>query len=106
MSQFMITYIGGDQPSSPDEGRQHMAKYMEWLSSLGEAAISPMNPMGSTHTITPDGEVSEGSKISMSGYTVVEASSIEDAISMAKDCPFLNINGTLEVSELIQMPNA
>ncbi|KAG1665700.1 Cysteine--tRNA ligase [Nymphon striatum] len=86
------------------EVRQHMAKYMEWLSSLGDAAVSPMNPLGSTHTIMPDGEVSEGSKVSMSGYTVVEADSIEAAISMAKSCPFLNINGTLEVSELIQMP--
>ena len=104
MSQFMITYIGGDQPSSPDEGRQHMAKYMEWLSSLGEAAVSPMNPLGSTHTITSDGEISEGSKVSMSGYTIVEADSIDDAIAMAKGCPFLDINGTLEVSELIQMP--
>ncbi len=39
------TYLGGDQPSSPAEGRKHMSKYMQWLSSLGDAAISPANPL-------------------------------------------------------------
>jgi hypothetical protein len=104
MSQYIITYIGGNQPASEEEGKQHMAKYMGWLSGLGEAAVSPMNPFGSTHTIGPDGAVEEGSKISMSGYTVIEADSIEAAIAVAKDCPFLDVGGSLEVSELIQMP--
>lgn len=104
MSQFVISYIGGDKPASPDEGRAHMAKYMAWLKNLGDAAVSPMNPLGQTHTIKPDGVVSEGSDINMSGYTIVEADSIEAAIAIAKDCPFLEVNGTLEVSELIKMP--
>jgi hypothetical protein len=34
MSQFMITYIGGNKPGSPEEGQQHFAKYKEWLSLL------------------------------------------------------------------------
>lgn len=104
MSQYVITYIGGDKPASPDEGRAHMAKYMAWLKDLGDAAVSPMNPLGQTHSITPDGAVSKGSKVSMSGYTIVEADSIEAAIEIAKACPFLEVNGTLEVSELVQMP--
>jgi hypothetical protein len=40
----------------------------------------------------------------MSGYTIVEADSIEAALSMAKACPFLEIGGSLEVSELVEMP--
>lgn len=104
MSQFIITYIGGDKPSTEEEGKQHMSKYKAWLSSLGESAVSPMNPFRNTHTVNPDGAVVEGGKSSMSGYTIVAADSIDDAISMAKDCPFLDIGGSLEVSELMQMP--
>lgn len=63
-----------------------------------------MNPIKNTSTINPDGSVTAGSKTSMSGYTIVEAESIEAAISIAKACPFLDINGSLEVSELIKMP--
>ncbi len=38
----------------------------------------------------------------MSGYTLIEADSMESAIDAVKSCPFLRINGTLEVSELIR----
>jgi hypothetical protein len=40
----------------------------------------------------------------MSGYTIVAADSMEAALEMAKACPFLDIGGSLEVSELMQMP--
>ncbi len=103
MSQYLITYLGGDKPHSPEEGKQHRSKYMAWISSLGEAAVSPMNPLKNSRTVNPDGSVSEGGTTSMSGYTIVEADSMEAALSMAKACPFLEIGGSLEVSELIDM---
>jgi len=40
MAQYIISYLGGDQPSSPEEGKQHFAKYNEWLSSLGKSVVS------------------------------------------------------------------
>jgi hypothetical protein len=103
MAQYIMTYLGGDQPSSPEEGRQHFAKYKEWLVSLGDSAVSPANPFKDTHTVNSDGTVTTGSTTSMSGYTVIEADSIEAAMEIAKACPFLEIGGSLEVSELIQM---
>ena len=39
----------------------------------------------------------------MSGFTIIEADSMEQVLTIAKDCPFLDIGGSLEVSELIQM---
>ncbi len=103
MPQYCITYLGGDQPSSPEEGKQHMAKYMNWLSSLGKSAVSPANPLKDTSTVNPDGSVTSGSKTTMSGFTIIEADSMESALSVAKSCPFLETGGSLEVSELIQM---
>ena len=104
MPQYIIVYLGGDQPSSPEEGQQHFARYMEWLSSLGDSAVSPANPLKDTSTVSPDGSVTSGGASTMSGYTIVETDSIEAALSMAKACPFLDIGGSLEVSELIEMP--
>ena len=105
MAQYMITYLGGDQPSSPEEGQQQMAKYREWLAALGDAAVSPANPLKGTSTVLPDGSVTAGSTTSMSGFTVIEATSMEQALAAAKACPFLEIGGSLEVSELIKMPD-
>lgn len=104
MPRYLIVYLGGDQPSSPEEGKQHFSKYMDWLSSLGESAVSPANPLKDTSTVNPDGTVTDGGATTMSGYTIIEAESMEVALSMAKACPFLEIGGSLEVSELVEMP--
>lgn len=34
MAQYIITYLGGNQPSTPEEGKAHFTKYSEWLASL------------------------------------------------------------------------
>ena len=104
MNQYLIVYLGGDQPSSPEEGQQHFSKYMDWLSSLGDAAVSPANPLKDTNTVNSDGTVIEGGSTTMSGYTIIQAESMESALSIAKACPFLDVGGSLEVSELVEMP--
>lgn len=104
MPNFILTYLGGEKPSSPEEGKQHFAKYMEWLSSLGDAAISPANPLKDTHTVSSDGSIIASGQTTMSGYTIVTAESMSDALEMAKTCPFLEVGGSLEVSEMMQMP--
>jgi hypothetical protein len=104
MPRYVIVYLGGNQPSTPEEGKQHFAKYMDWLSSLGDAAVSPANPLKDTSTVHPDGTVTAGGTSAMSGYTIIEADSQDAALSIAKACPFLEIGGSLEVSELMEMP--
>lgn len=103
MTKFIITYLGGNQPSSPEEGQKHFAKYQEWLTSLGDSTVSPMNPLKNTNTVNPDRTVTVESKTNMSGYTIVEVESMDAALAVAKSCPFLDINGSLEVSELLEM---
>jgi len=104
MSQYLIVYLGGDKPSSPEAGKKHFSKYMEWLKSLGEAVISPANPIINTSTVNTDGTITSGGVSTMSGFTIIEAESMDAALSIAKTCPFLEIGGTLEVSELMKMP--
>ena len=103
MTQFCITYLGGKEPDSPEQGQKQFADYKAWLVGLGDAAVSPMNPLKATVTINPDRVVSGGSSVGMSGYTIIEAPSAEAALAIAKACPFLDAGGSLEVAELIQM---
>jgi hypothetical protein len=105
MAQYVIVYPGGDQPSNPEEGKQHFSKYMDWLSSLSDSAVSPMNPFKNTSTVNSDGTVTAGGTTTMSGYSIIEAAFIEAALLIAKTCPFLDIGGSLEVSELAEMPS-
>ena len=104
MPQYVIVYLGGDQPSSPEEGKQHFVKYMDWLNSLGDAAVSPANPLKDTNTINSDGSITNSGTSTMSGFTIIEVDSMDEALSIAGKCPFLDVGGWLEVSELMQMP--
>jgi len=104
MTQFVFVYLGGNQPSSPEEGKKHFSKYMEWLSSLGDSVVTPMIPLKDTSTVSSDGTVREGGSSAMSGFTIIKADSMDAAMSIAQACPFLDIGGSLEVSELMQMP--
>lgn len=101
MDEYMIAYIGGDHPKSPEEGKAHQMKWMAWVKGLGAAATKPANPLMQSHMISGDGVSTDG--VVMSGYTVVEAENIEAAIEMAKDCPFLDINGSVQVSKIMRM---
>lgn len=105
MPQYIFVYIGGEYPSDPEEGQKHFSKYQEWLTSLGEAVISPAIPFKDTHTVHPDRTDAVGSTSAMSGLSILKFATMDEAVEVAKSCPFLEINGTLEISEMIEMSN-
>jgi hypothetical protein len=39
----------------------------------------------------------------MSGMSIIQMNSMEEALAAAQACPFLEIKGALEVSEMIEM---
>ena len=103
MPKFVIAYHGGKQPETPEAGKAHMQKYGAWLESLGGAALEPTVPLGSTHLVDRSGVRKAGHDERMSGYTVVEAEHLDAALAIARRCPFLEIDGTLEVAQVMSM---
>ena len=104
MTKFVFVYLGGNQPSSPEEANKHFSKYTKWLTSLGDSVVSPTIPLKDTHTVSTDGAIREGGSSAMSGFSIIKADSMKAALSIAQACPFLEIGGSLEVSELMQVP--
>ena len=103
MPQFVFVYLGGEHPSSPQERQEHFTKYQQWLHSLGDAVLSPAIPFKDTHTVQPDGSVSPGSMSAMSGISILQMNSMQEALAAARSCPFLEIKGALEVSQMVEM---
>ena len=103
MTEYVITYFGGNPPASAEEGAQNMQEYRQWMNSLGESAVSPANPLKNTQTIASNGVCNKGSATQMSGFTIIKADTMDDAMSIAQACPFLKTGGTLEVGELMVM---
>ena len=103
MPQYIFVYLGGEYPSTPEEGQKHFEKYQQWLHGLGDKVLSPAIPFKDTHTVQPDGTTAPGSMSAMSGMSILQMNSMEEALAAAQSCPFLEIKGALEVSEMIEM---
>ena len=82
-------------PSTAEQYHQHYVRYRQWLS---DRAINPANPLSNTQS------VNAGGRKVMSGFTNIEAEAMGAALVVARFCPFLKSDGSLEVFELLQMP--
>ncbi|MEJ6402765.1 hypothetical protein [Yoonia sp. 2307UL14-13] len=97
MPQFIMTYHGGSQPKSPEDGKAHMDRYMQWISGLD--AVVPQQPLKGTEVLG-DKDIT-----TMMGYTIINAADMEAARLIAQACPFLDMdNSAMQLSELAQMP--
>ncbi len=103
MPNYIIAYRGGKKPESPEERAQQMGKWQAWVGGLGDAAVNPGTPLGGTRIVSADGVSDDGGADPMSGFTVVSADTMDAALEMAKACPYLDIGGTLEVAEMMEM---
>ena len=62
------------------------------------------NPVAMTKTVASDGSVSDGGGTNpLSGYSLLEADSLDAAVEMAKGCPILTSGGSVEVCQAIDM---
>ena len=103
MKKFMFVYVGGDYPADQEAQQKHLQEYHQWLQNLGSAVVSPAIPFKDTFTVHPDGSSEPGSTTAISGMSILQFDSMDEAREVAKSCPFLKINGTLEVSEMLEM---
>lgn len=102
MAKFIFAYHGGKAPESPEEGAEVMAKWNAWLGGLGDAVVDGGNPAGPSKTVSASGVSDDGGANPISGYSLVQADSIDQAIEMAKGCPIMD-HGTVEVAEAMDM---
>ena len=102
MTKYVLTYSGGgDMPETPEAIQVVMAAWEAWYGQLGAAVVDGGNPTGAAKTISPDGSVTDGGNIT--GYTLIQADTLDAATEMAKGCPVLGGGGTVVVSEAIEM---
>ena len=104
MAKYLFVYHGGSNPESEEEAAKVMDDWGNWLGSMGAAVIDGGNPVGQSTTVNPDGSVtSNGGANPASGYSLIEASDLDDAIAKAKGCPVLKAEGSVELAEAFDM---
>ena len=74
------------------------------MGSMGSAVVDGGNPVGESSTVQRNGTVVDnGGANPASGYSLIEAPDLDDAISKAKGCPVLTLGGSIEVAEAFAM---
>lgn len=99
MSNYILAYHGGH---SPEDRAKFMARWKAWVEGLGDANVNPGNPVGKSSTVSASGVADDGGSNPLSGFSIVQADSMDAAIEMAKGCPHLE-HGTIEVAEMFEM---
>ena len=104
MPKYVLAYHGGSAPSDPKEIKKTMDAWGAWFEGMGAAVIDAGNPVGKSSTIKSDGKlVAGGGANPISGYSLIEAKSLEDAHKKAKGCPILKSGGSIEIAEALDM---
>ncbi len=101
MTKYVLAYQGGGMPETEEEQARVMQEWGTWFDSLGDSVTDHGNPFAQAQTIGSDGAVSDGGRLS--GYSIISADSLDDAVAKAKGCPILGAGGTVEVDEAIDM---
>ncbi|SIO10252.1 Uncharacterized conserved protein [Parasphingorhabdus marina DSM 22363] len=104
MTKYLLAYHGGKTQMSPEEGQQHMQKWMAWMDGLGDAVVDRGIPVSNTVTVSSDDVTEGGGANPLSGITIIEADSQEAAIEMTRKSPHLDIGGTIELAQAMDMP--
>jgi hypothetical protein len=84
-----------DRVASADEE----AAWGAWFQQLGSAVVDFGNRVGRAELVGGDAASAAGG--ALSGYIVISAADIDDAIVLAKGCPGLRSGGAVEVGEIV-----
>ncbi len=104
MAKYLFVYHGVTGAMTAEEKKTIMNAWGSWFGSLGSAVIDGGNPVGPSSTVKTDGSlVSGGGANPASGYSLIEAKSLEDAHAKAKGCPILKAGGTIEIAQAMDM---
>jgi len=105
MSDFTFLYRGRDTNASPEQMQKTMEKWRDWFKQL--AADGHLKDIG--HPLENTGKVIKGKQKSMTdgpfaeakdvvgGFTLIQARDLAHAAELSKDCPILEVGGSVEV---------
>ncbi len=91
-------------PASPEEMEAVMAQWMAWAGSVGDRMVDFGTPLAGGVRVTPDS--TSPSTREVSGYSIIEADSMDDALALAQSHPHLTMPGgcEIEVHEALPVP--
>ena len=103
MAKYLLLYSGGRMPETEAEQATVMKAWDSWFHEIGSALADGGNPFSpASKKISSDGAVGDGAP-SASGYSILEADSLDAAVGLAKGCPVLQGGASISVYETFEV---
>lgn len=104
MAKYLFVYHGGAAPESAEDGEKAMAAWGAWFGQMGAGLVDPGEAVGRSHTVSKTGTTADGGANPASGYSVIEAETLDAALAMARGCPMVaDGTGNVEVAPVMAM---
>ena len=111
MKDFMLIFIGEDYSTmgmTPDQMKDRYGRWFAWNQKMradgvvkgGEALHTGAKRMSGNDRIVTDGPFVEGKDL-VGGFYIVQAKDFDGALKIAEGYPDYDLNGTVEVREVM-----
>jgi len=103
--KYVLVFYGGGMPETPAAQARVLKQWSRWYEKLGKSVVDAGLPFsGKVNKVRSDG-VSMRGPIGQraTGYTILEAATLDVATRMARGCPILKSGGNVAVYETAEM---
>ncbi len=104
MTDYLLLHSGGGMPETEEEQAAVMQAWNTWIEGLGTALKDGGNPFspGAAKTVSADGSIRDGDGTA-TGYSIIQADSLDTATDLAEGCPVLQGGASLTVYETMDV---
>jgi hypothetical protein len=95
MAKFLYLYHGGGPPASPADGEKVMQAWMAYFGRMGEKIVDGGAPLAPSRAV--GGAPASG----CTGYSLIEAASLDEAAKYTEGHPHLMSGGSIEICEAL-----
>jgi hypothetical protein len=103
MAKYLYVYYGGMMAETPAQQKKSMDMWMAWFGKLGKSVVDAGAPTKPGKTVGKAGVRATGAANPVTGYSIVQAASLDAATEMAKGCSSIPEGGKIAVYELLPM---
>ncbi len=93
MKNFMILHYGFEQPTS-----EEMAVWKRWFKKIAEIEVDRGGLMDGREITDSETKHLPFSNNSITGYTIIEANNLDEAVQIAKECPIVKSTRIYEIN--------
>lgn len=96
MTNYLLLYYGRPLPGGESERREIMASWDQWMREVSNALIDAGGPATRSRSIHDRNDTAVAGA-PVTGYSLIEAESMDEAVELSKGAPILAEGGRVDV---------